>query len=1301
MFDENKQLNLLDLVSAEFLQKFQDTFSETMGVASVIVDKNGPITKPSNFSTYCTKFTQWSNLGVEKCVAGDIKYGKDAAELGKPIIYTCNAGLSNFAVPIIVEGEHIASILGAQVFLEAPNEEQYKERARRLKINEDEYLEEIRKIKIIPLEKLKLIADSFFVFANLFSEIGLKNLKLAKKNKEALVQKIIIESIRNSLDIEQTKQEIVNVIGKYFRADRCFVLDFDKSQNIFFPVATEYISSEDIVSYKGTDVNADVPHFSQMLKNGQNVVVNNSEIDMDVDSTSFENERNAIDRLHVMSAFAIPLRYKDEFLGALVLHYVKEKHVITEDEQNLLIHLSGQISLAIKQAKLFAVIEKKTEREALLRKISESIRSSLDIEEILTSICEEISKFFNVQRTAIVSFLNPLNYDSVAIRKEYKVSDTLKGLSNMDSESFSKISWYWGDNLVSKKRILAIDNIATSDTPDYFKNAYQSIGVKSLIGTPIKKGDEVWGNLVLSEYNNFRHWSEEEINFLETISNHIYIALNQAELYEKEKRSAERKKLIANIIAKAVSTFDITQIKQMVKEIGTIMKADRCYFVEVDLENMKGKQIDYDGEYLASPDIKSVIGYDFPTEDVKKFIEIFLETKDLSIFDYDEIFKYESKQYDGPKRYASLFELKNSIAIPFYYMNELTAVLVIEYIKAKTIPSADDLGFLRLLGNQVGIAFSQIQNYKNTLKIAKNERTLRKIMMDAVSVFDTNEVINLMVKEIGKLLKSDRCFFAKFNSEDDIILPASEYSEYLSTKDIESHLLETVTKDETKFFIDGVKQKKAIIVENIEKIDLPEITKKMLVEKFLVKSYLILPVFSKDKIYGALVLHYVQNFKHFTQDEIDVAIAIANQSAIVIHQSELYEKTKLQAEREKFSRNIVDILRNTLDRQTIKHLFVTYVGKFFKADRVFFSDFDDNSKMYQPVVFGEEYLSNSAEKSLVGFDWSNDLVRNIIQPLLEKRELNIFNWNEYILSRQKEDGLVLRFEDANVKSSYNFPVLYQEQILGYFGLEFTHSIVRLSDEDIANLRNICIQAGIALYHSELYSMAKESVSENLDCIPLISNELTQPTLEVISVLDSLLKPDFIKDDSDEYSRSLQVKIKQLSDLKDNIAIMSKIKSKTMELNYENVDYENLVIGIVDKLKSFADIANIVFEANTTKIKVFADPKLLTRILYNILSVAIKFIPKIEYIMIKFELENDKLITFINLNSTAEISFANIIFDKFKCLDSFSPFKKVEAGLDLSIARKLIEMHKGLTHVEFSVEEGTQIRIELPNAFKFN
>ena len=105
---ENKKIKLSDLINIDFLQDLQDIFAKTMGVASLTVDDDGPITKPSNFTDFCTNHIRASELGSKKCNECDIEGGKLAAEKGKPVIYTCHAGLTHFVVPISIDGKHIA-----------------------------------------------------------------------------------------------------------------------------------------------------------------------------------------------------------------------------------------------------------------------------------------------------------------------------------------------------------------------------------------------------------------------------------------------------------------------------------------------------------------------------------------------------------------------------------------------------------------------------------------------------------------------------------------------------------------------------------------------------------------------------------------------------------------------------------------------------------------------------------------------------------------------------------------------------------------------------------------------------------------------------------------------------------------------------------------------------------------------------------------------------------------------------------------------------------------------------------------
>lgn len=773
MFESDEELNLSKLIDVNFLQKFQDAFADTMGVASITVDNKGPITKPSNFTDFCIKFTRTTAEGFRRCNDCDIKWGKLAAIKQEPVIYKCHTGLTDFAVPIIVNGQHIGSILGGQVLTKKPDEMTFREIARQIGIDEDEYIEALKKIKVISSEHVKNAAELLFLVANAISEIGLQNLKLIKKTKRDNLYKEIMETIRTSLDVDETKQKIVNIIGKTLKADRCFVIEYDQNTDKFSIVNDEYLSSDNIPHYKGTDANVDVPNFMKELKKGNYIVVDNKKIYVNDKPMSFDIEDDTIKRIKVNSAYGIPLFYNKELQGVLGIHYIAKKHSPNQDEIDLLKDVAEQLAISIYQANLYKKIQLQSERESLYRSIMETIRTSLDIDETKQKIVNIIGKTLNADRCFIAEY-NKEADKFLIIKDEYLSSDAIIPYKGSDPEedvpNFVAILKRGKPLIVNNKEII-FDGDGLSYEQE--RNAIEKYDVSSFYAIPIYYYDEMLGVLSI-HYVKEHAICGEEINLITTIAGQIAIAIHQANLYKKNQINAQREKVISSVISKIISTFDINQIKQMVSDIGIVTKADRCYFVEVDIEKMKGKPIDYDGEYLASSDVKSIIGYDFPTEDVEMFLKIFLEAKDLVVFDYENIPELQSEPYAGVKRYSEMFQLKNSIAMPFYYMGKLTAVLVIEYVKEKIIPSEDDLEFLRILGNQVGTAFSQIQLYNTMKQTTANQNAILNNMPFMVWLKDAQSVLLAANERYAQMCnttvenligKTDFDFFPKEHAE--------------------------------------------------------------------------------------------------------------------------------------------------------------------------------------------------------------------------------------------------------------------------------------------------------------------------------------------------------------------------------------------------------------------------------------------------------------------------------------------------------------------------------------------------------
>ncbi len=219
-FDLNL-LEIKDVIDIELLQKFQDNFSESMDIASITVDVNGnPVTKPSSYTDFCMKFTQSTKVGYDRCAESHRKGGEEAAKTGRPCVYTCHAGLIDFAAPILIEGKQIGTILGGQLLTSKPNESKYREAAKEIGVNEDGYVEVVNKVKVTTEKSVKAAAEVLYIIANALSKTGYEELKIKSMSRvlsdnfnqiSATMEELSASSVNVTNNQHILSQEIVNV----------------------------------------------------------------------------------------------------------------------------------------------------------------------------------------------------------------------------------------------------------------------------------------------------------------------------------------------------------------------------------------------------------------------------------------------------------------------------------------------------------------------------------------------------------------------------------------------------------------------------------------------------------------------------------------------------------------------------------------------------------------------------------------------------------------------------------------------------------------------------------------------------------------------------------------------------------------------------------------------------------------------------------------------------------------------------------------------------------------------------------
>lgn len=155
-------LDIREFVDLKQLQRIQDLFSDATGLAAIAVAADGKyITKGSNFTDFCMKYTRGSKLGAERCVKCDNECTGT---------YFCHAGLMDFSSDIIIEGERVGAIIGGQVLPNPPDEDKFREIARELEISESAYISALNKVPVRDEQTIRAAAELLGLIVNLLCE---------------------------------------------------------------------------------------------------------------------------------------------------------------------------------------------------------------------------------------------------------------------------------------------------------------------------------------------------------------------------------------------------------------------------------------------------------------------------------------------------------------------------------------------------------------------------------------------------------------------------------------------------------------------------------------------------------------------------------------------------------------------------------------------------------------------------------------------------------------------------------------------------------------------------------------------------------------------------------------------------------------------------------------------------------------------------------------------------------------------------------------------------------------------------
>ncbi|XHX78345.1 MAG: GAF domain-containing protein [Stenomitos frigidus ULC029] len=525
----------------------------------------------------------------------------------------------------------------------------------------------------------------------------------------------------------------------------------------------------------------------------------------------------------------------------------------------------------------------------------------------------------------------------------------------------------------------------------------------------------------------------------------------------------------------------------------------------------------------------------------------------------------------------------------------------------------------------------------------------------------------------------------------------------------------------------ALKQGEVVVVNTMTKAPRAEL--QALMVQYKIHAFLLVPLMYQQEFLGELSLYQCDRDRTWTENEVSMVKAIADQCSIASQQSQLFQQVQQQAQKEKLLNQIARIINSSLDPNYILQEITRLTGIAFAVDRAFIFEIKDDH-----IQILDEWRTDSQvplmDKTPFSIaDWSD-----LLDPHSDFHMQGVFHAPDYAVLDQTTTRLKHQ-QDYQTKSVVSVPILIRGQLFGGICLNTTTTAKRVfTESEIHLLQQIGDQAAIALYNAQSYERLDRLVQARTheleqekrfsdsanraksEFLANMSHELRTPLTGILGFSSLLLKQIFgpLTAKQQQYVENIAASGEHLLLLINDLLDLSKIEAGRDELVLEDVDIEELCTACLAFIREQADDRGLQVSLTIAPdvATCTVDSRRLKQILVNLLANAVKFTEKGTVSLTVEKTQSPEL----KSKTIATVSGQLPAFLLFHVADTgigiaphdiptlFQPFQQLDSGLDkkyqgtglgLALARKLAQLHGGDLTVTSEVDRGSCFTLSLP------
>ncbi len=247
------------------------------------------------------------------------------------------------------------------------------------------------------------------------------------------------------------------------------------------------------------------------------------------------------------------------------IHWVEGRGHAFYDSHGQAVRMIGTIMAIDQHKQAQGALQQQFEQQRLVMEITERIRQSLNLQDILQSTVDEVRQFLQTDRVIIFEF-TPEWQGTVVVESVAENCLSILSTSIYDPCFGKDYIEPFKQGLVTAK-----SDIYNAGISACHLELLAGFQVRANLVVPILNRDELWGLLIAHDCTNVHQWQSSEITLLRQLANQVSIAIQQSNLFvelkqaklELEMRVVERTAQLTtvnNLLLETVIKHEETQL---------------------------------------------------------------------------------------------------------------------------------------------------------------------------------------------------------------------------------------------------------------------------------------------------------------------------------------------------------------------------------------------------------------------------------------------------------------------------------------------------------------------------------------------------------------------------------------------------------------------------------------------------------------------------------------------------------------------------------------------------------------------